>query len=142
MLAPAWGRRLIPNQQHGDIALDEIPGLSMALACPGEQIDLTVTMLDGTAVSFTAVIPEITSALCLNLKALGWSDRLAAKDAVDIWRLLRAHTTSGFRSPSSGGTPASRAPPRPSSVRASLDRQVVASARRQQIAPNRPRSEP
>ena len=89
VLAPAWGRRLIPNQQHGDIVLDEIPGLSLALARLGEQIELTVTMLDGTAVSFMAVIPDITSALCL--KALGWSDRLAAKDAVDVWRLLRAH---------------------------------------------------
>lgn len=89
VLAPAWGRRLVPNQQHGDIVLDEIPGLSLALARPGEQIDLTVTMLDGTAVSFPTVIPEINSALCL--KVLGWSSRRAAKDAVDVWRLLRAH---------------------------------------------------
>jgi hypothetical protein len=29
---------------------DEIPGLSLALARPGEQIDLTVTLLDGTTV--------------------------------------------------------------------------------------------
>ncbi|MCW2539472.1 MAG: uncharacterized protein JWN95_1197 [Frankiales bacterium] len=89
VLAPAYGRRLIPNQQHGDMVLDEIPGLSLALARPGEQLDLTVTMLDGSTVSFAAVIPEINSALCL--KALGWSSRLAAKDAVDVWRLLRAH---------------------------------------------------
>jgi hypothetical protein len=89
VLAPAWGRRLVPNQQYGDIVLDEIPGLSLALARAGEQLNLTVTRLDGTAMSFPAVIPEINSALCL--KALGWSSRLAAKDAVDIWRLLRAH---------------------------------------------------
>lgn len=90
VLAPAWrGRHLVPNQQHGDIVLDEIPGLSLALARPGEQIDLTAAMVDGTAMSFRIVIPEINSALCL--KALGWSSRLAAKDAVDVWRLLRAH---------------------------------------------------
>ena len=89
VLAPAWGRRLVPNQQHGDIVLDEIPGLSLALARPGEQIDLTVTMLDGTAMSISTVIPEINAGLCL--KALGWSSRLVAKDAVDVWRLLRAH---------------------------------------------------
>jgi hypothetical protein len=89
VLAPAYGRRLIPNQQHGDMVLDEIPGLSLALARPGEQLDLIVTMLDGSAMSFPAVIPEINSALCL--KALSWSSRLAAKDAVDVWRLLRAH---------------------------------------------------
>lgn len=89
VLAPAYGRRLVPNQLYGDIVLDEIPGLSLALARPGEQVDLTVTMLDDATVSFVVVIPEITSALCL--KTLGWSSRLAAKDAVDIWRLLRAH---------------------------------------------------
>jgi len=80
---------MVPNQQYGDITLDEIPGLSLALASPGEQTDITVLRLDGTCVSFSLVIPSITSALCL--KALGWSDRLAAKDAVDVWRLLRAH---------------------------------------------------
>lgn len=89
VLAPAYGRRLIPNQQHGDIVLDEIPGLSLALTRPGERLDLTVTTLDGTALSFTAVIPEINAALCL--KAVGWVSRLAAKDAVDVWRLLRVH---------------------------------------------------
>ncbi|WP_375479688.1 hypothetical protein [uncultured Jatrophihabitans sp.] len=89
VLAPAYGRRLIPNQQHGDMVLDEIPGLSLALARPGEQLDLTVTTLDDTVVTFPVVIPEINSALCL--KALSWSSRLAAKDAVDVWRLLRAH---------------------------------------------------
>ncbi len=89
VLAPAWGRRMVSNQQYGDIRLDEIPGLSLALASPGEQTDLTVMRLDGTCASFSLVIPSITSALCL--KALGWSDRLAAKDAVDVWRLLRAH---------------------------------------------------
>lgn len=89
VLAPAWGRRMVPNQQYGDIVLDEIPGLSLALASPGEQIELTVTRLDGTTASFTLVIPDITSALCL--KVVSWSDRLAAKDAVDVWRLLRAH---------------------------------------------------
>jgi hypothetical protein len=89
VLAPAWGRRMVPNQQYGDITLDEIPGLSLALASPGEQVDLTATRLDGTTVSFTVVIPDVTAALCL--KALSWSDRLAAKDAVDVWRLLRAH---------------------------------------------------
>lgn len=89
VLTPAWGRRMVPNQQYGDITLDEIPGLSLALASPGEQTDVTVLQLDRTNVSFSIVIPSITSALCL--KALGWSDRLVAKDAVDVWRLLRAH---------------------------------------------------
>ena len=72
VLAPARARRLVANQQYGDIVLDEIP-LSLALARQGEQIELTLTMLDGTTVSFTTVIPEINSSLCL--KALGWGNR-------------------------------------------------------------------
>jgi hypothetical protein len=89
VLAPAYGRRMVSNQQHGDIVLDEIPGLSLALSTEGEHVDLTVTMLDGATLSFGVVLPDITSALCL--KAVGWADRLATKDAVDVWRLLRAH---------------------------------------------------
>jgi hypothetical protein len=89
VLAPSYGPKMVSNQQHGEITLDEIPGLSLALASQGEQIDLTVTLLDGTTVVFTSVIPDLTSALCL--KAVGWSNRRAAKDAVDVWRLLRAH---------------------------------------------------
>ncbi|RHW24044.1 hypothetical protein D0Z08_26195 [Nocardioides immobilis] len=80
---------MVSNQQYGDITLDEIPGLSLALARPSEPIELTVVLLDGASFSIDLVIPDITSALCL--KALGWSNRYAAKDAVDGWRLLRAH---------------------------------------------------
>lgn len=89
VLAPAWGRQMIPNQRHGDLILDEVPGLSLALARTGDHLDLGVTMLGGSAISFSVVVPDINSALCL--KAIGWSSRLAAKDAVDVWRLLRAH---------------------------------------------------
>lgn len=89
LLAPAWGRRMVSNQPYGEITLDEIPGLSLALASPAEQTDLTVMRPGGKSMSFSLRIPNVTAALCL--KALGWSDRLAAKDAVDVWRLLRAH---------------------------------------------------
>jgi hypothetical protein len=138
VLAPAYGRRLIPNQQHGDIVLDEIPGLSLALARPGERLDLTVTMLDGSTMSFPAVIPDINSALCL--KALtgraGWRRRMPSMSGGCC-----ARTASGFRNPSSGATPAFRATPRPSSALTLPDRQVAASAPRRRIAPNKPRSE-
>ena len=89
VLTPAWGRRMMSNQQYGEMTVDEIPGLSLALAGPGESIDLVVTLLDDTSMLFVVAIPSITSALCL--KVLGWADRRAGKDAVDVWRLLRAH---------------------------------------------------
>lgn len=80
---------MVPNQQYGDLTVDEIPGLSLALASPGEELTLTVTRLDGAEITFDVTVPSLTSSLCL--KAVGWSDRLAQKDAVDVWRLLRAH---------------------------------------------------
>jgi hypothetical protein len=84
--SPQHGARIVSTQPYGDIWLDEIRGQSLALDSSGEQIDLTVTRLHSTSVSFTVAIPDITSALCL--KAVGWCDWLA-NDAVDVWRLLR-----------------------------------------------------
>lgn len=88
VLAPAYGRRLLSNQTQGDLVLDAIPGLPLALATPGEQVALDITLRDGTGLSFVILIPDLRSALCL--KALGWASRRSAKDAVDVWRLLRA----------------------------------------------------
>jgi hypothetical protein len=89
VLAPAYvGRRMRSNRRHGDMTLDEIPGLSLALARPGEPLELSVRLLDGGSIAFTTVVPEVASALCV--KTLGWADRLAPKDALDVWRLLRA----------------------------------------------------
>ena len=106
VLVPAWGPRLVPNQQYGDMVLDEIPGLSLALARPGEQIDLTVTLFDGTVMSFPLVIPEINSALCLKVARL--VEPAGGEDAVDVCD-RPARTGNGFLDPSSGPTLASRA---------------------------------
>jgi hypothetical protein len=89
VLTPAWGRRMVSNQRYGEMTVDAIPGLSLALAGTGENVDLVATLLDNTSMSFIVALPSITSALCL--KVLGWADRQAGKDAVDVWRLLRAH---------------------------------------------------
>lgn len=87
LLAPSYTGKLQTNRRHGDMTLDEIPGLSLALAHPGETLEVEVTMLNGDALSFTTVIPDPLSALCV--KTLGWHGRRARKDAMDVWRLLR-----------------------------------------------------
>jgi hypothetical protein len=74
-------------------------------------------------------------------EALGWSSRLAAKDAVDVWRMLRAHRQRipepvEWRDSGVQGDAADILAP------TSSDRQVAASAQRRRIVPNRPRSEP
>ncbi len=71
------------------MTVDEIPGLSFALALPGERVELHVRLLDDSTIDLITVIPEITAALCV--KVLGYADRLAAKDALDVWRLLAAY---------------------------------------------------
>ena len=88
LLAPSYGTKMLTNRQHGDMTLDEIPGLSLALARPGEALDLTVRLLDGSSIEFTTVVPDLAASLCV--KVLAWGDRGAAKDAHDVWRLLRA----------------------------------------------------
>src|SRR6266545_4061926 len=77
------------NRRHGQMTVDEIPGLSFALALPGERVELHVRLLDDSTIDLITVIPEITAALCV--KVLGYADRLAAKDALDVWRLLAAY---------------------------------------------------
>ena len=89
LLAPSYDSRMHTNRRHGQMTVDEIPGLSFALAHPGERHALNVQLLDGSVLDFVTVIPEITAALCV--KALGYANRLAAKDALDVWRLLVAY---------------------------------------------------
>jgi len=89
LLAPSYvGLRMRSNRRHGDMTLDEIPGLSLALARSGEPLDLSVQLLDSRSIAFTTIVPDVVSALCV--KTLGWAGRLAPKDALDVWRLLRA----------------------------------------------------
>jgi hypothetical protein len=89
LLAPSYGSRMRTNRQHGQMTVDEIPGLSFALALPGERLALHVRLLDGSTLDLVTVVPEITAALCV--KVLGYADRLADKDALDVWRLLEAY---------------------------------------------------
>jgi hypothetical protein len=50
LLAHSFGSRMRTNRRHGEMTLDEIPGLSLALALPGERVELHVQLLDESTV--------------------------------------------------------------------------------------------
>ena len=74
------------NRQHGDLYVDEIPGLSYALSQPGVALDIEAVLTDGRDLAMSVIVPGPVPALCL--KALGYGSRYELKDALDVWRLL------------------------------------------------------
>lgn len=98
ILAPSYEGRLLSSQPHGDLFVDEIPGLAFALARRPTVVDLRVRLLGGGEVGMQLELPDLTSALCI--KALAYRGRFADKDAVDLWRLMNAAYAAGLRSAS------------------------------------------
>ncbi|MEU2613001.1 hypothetical protein ABZ570_15685 [Micromonospora sp. NPDC007271] len=94
ILAPSFESRLVPNQRHGDLIVDEVPGLILALHRPARVLHLEVRLTNADTLRMQVALPDVTSALCL--KALAYRGRFAAKDAVDLWRLLHAAHAAGL----------------------------------------------
>ncbi len=95
ILAPSYRGVLVPNQRHGDLVVDEVPGLVLALNRPAESLDVRIQLTGGQGIDLRVALPDATSALCL--KALAYLGRFAAKDAIDIWRLMNATYAAGVR---------------------------------------------
>lgn len=95
LLAPSYTGRHEPNQQHGEIVVDEIPGLGYALTTAPVTIDFEARLTNGDIVRASGRVPAPLPALCLKL--LSWGSRFAAKDAEDIWRLLAVCHASDVR---------------------------------------------
>lgn len=93
ILAPSYLGRHRSSQQHGELYVDEIPGLSYALSQPAVELAVEAVLTDGRDVALTVVVPGPVPALCL--KALAYGSRYEARDAVDVWRLLEVVRTSG-----------------------------------------------
>lgn len=89
LLMPSYTSRMKTNQRAGEMTLDAIPGLHLALAAPGESLEIAARLLDGTVIEFVTVVPTLMTALCV--KTVGYADRRAQKDALDVWRLLEAY---------------------------------------------------
>ncbi|WP_433531663.1 hypothetical protein ACQPYA_06120 [Micromonospora sp. CA-263727] len=94
ILAPSYLGGLVPNQRHGELVVDEVPGLALALNRPPELLDVEVRLTTAEDLRMRLALPDVTSALCL--KAFAYRGRFAAKDAVDLWRLLNAAHASGL----------------------------------------------
>jgi hypothetical protein len=93
VLAPSYTGKHEPNQHHGSLVVDEIPGLAYALAKPPVHVEIEARLSTGVTVRATTSLPSPLPALCL--KALAWHSRHAAKDAEDIWRLLAVCHAAG-----------------------------------------------
>lgn len=94
VLAPAYVGRLRTNQTHGELVVDEVPGLALALARPATRVRVDVRLTSGTRLVTVLAIPDVASALCL--KAYAYRGRFEARDALDIWRLLEAAHAAGI----------------------------------------------
>jgi hypothetical protein len=95
VLAPSAAGRLRGNQAHGALLVDEVPGLSLALARPSTALEVEVRLTSGIALTAALDLPDVVSALCL--KAYAYSGREQQRDALDIWRLLEAASAAGVR---------------------------------------------
>jgi hypothetical protein len=93
VLAPSYEGRLVPNRAHGDLVVDEVPGLAVALERPGTTVALHVRLTTGNELVTDLVLPDITSAICM--KSYAYAGRRADRDAVDLWRLLEAGAAAG-----------------------------------------------
>jgi hypothetical protein len=58
-------------------------------------VDVRVQLTSRKGLAMRLALPDLPAALCL--KALAYRGRFAAKDAVDLWRLLTAAHAAGLR---------------------------------------------
>lgn len=93
VLAPSYTGKHQPNQQHGAVVVDEIPGLGYALATDPVVLDLAVVLTTGAELSTVVRLPGPLPALFLKL--LAYDSRFAPKDAEDIWRMLAVCHAAG-----------------------------------------------
>lgn len=96
VLAPAYDAKMRTNQEHGDLVVDEVPGLGgIALVREPVVVDIDVQLTSGTTVTAQLALPDPISALCM--KATAWAGRFSARDAFDIWRLLEVAYAAGVK---------------------------------------------
>lgn len=93
VLTPSYVGHLLPNQAHGELVVDEVPGLLTALVRPATPVDVTAVLTDGTELSTRLLLPDVTAALVM--KALAYRGRFGTQDATDIHRLLEASNEAG-----------------------------------------------
>jgi hypothetical protein len=93
LLIPAYTSRIRHDRPVGDLFVDEVPGLSYALARDPDVVALRVRLTSGKYVDMTPHFPDAVAALCL--KALAFAARLEKRDALDVWRMLEVINVDG-----------------------------------------------
>jgi hypothetical protein len=93
LLTPSYKGRLVPNVQVGQLNVDEVPGLSLALAMPPVVTHAQVVLTGGQTLDVLYRLPDVVAALCM--KAHAYRERFLPRDALDIWRLLEAAHAAG-----------------------------------------------
>lgn len=78
-----------------DVTTTEVPGLAMALARDGVEVELELHRLNSTVLKTIVVLADELSGLII--KALAWDRRNATRDAVDVWRMLEITAVAGVR---------------------------------------------
>jgi hypothetical protein len=94
LLTPSYKGRLVSNVQVGQLNVDEVPGLNLALAMPPVVVEVQVLLTDGKVLDMQYRLPDVVAALCM--KAHAYRERLLPRDAVDVWRLLEAAHAAGI----------------------------------------------
>lgn len=94
VLIPSYTDRMESNQPFGDLVVDAIPGLSLAMARRPTLVQVEARLTTGTEISYTVPLPDPISALCMKAYAYRW--RSAERDALDIWRLLEVARKIGL----------------------------------------------
>lgn len=86
VLVPSATSKLHPGHVAGDMVVDAIPGLLLALNSEALNLDVAARLTTGREIHTSLSVPTPKAALCLKL--LSYGSRYAPKDLVDIWRLL------------------------------------------------------
>lgn len=93
VLAPSFAGELVNSQKYGDLYVDEVPGLALAIQRPATLVEVRVSLSGGDSLETTLRLPDVVAALIL--KAYAFRGRYADRDALDVWRLLEAARAAG-----------------------------------------------
>ncbi|OJV83560.1 MAG: hypothetical protein BGO37_09950 [Cellulomonas sp. 73-92] len=86
--------RQVESETFGDLTVDAIPGMHVAMMLPATEVEVDAYLRDGTRLAMTLDVTDVRAALVM--KAFAYRLRFAANDARDVWRLLEAADGAGL----------------------------------------------
>ena len=85
--------RQVESETFGDLTVDAIPGMHVAMMLPATGVDVQAHLRDGTELAMALDVTDVRAALVM--KAYAYRLRFGANDARDVWRLLEAADGAG-----------------------------------------------